>query len=813
MKKSVATPAAEVAANLDGHLLDSVGVAPAQATPVDLLQAAALVARERLSQRWVRSQTVQREAKARRVCYLSMEFLIGRTLSNALAALELQVPMAQALTQHAQQLEDVAEHEPDAGLGNGGLGRLAACFLDSMATLGLPSFGYGIRYEYGMFAQEIQAGCQVETPDPWLADGTPWEFPRAGIAYPVRFGGRVEHGTRDGRPSAHWIPAAEVAAKAYDMVIPGHGTDAVSTLRLWKAVAPAHLDLSAFNSGDYAHAAAVKNQYENISWVLYPNDSTPAGRELRLRQEYFFTAASLQDIVARHLDEHPSLANLAEQVAIHHNDTQPAIGVAELMRILCDERGVEWAAAWAICGRVFSYTNHTLMPEALETWPVALMAHVLPRHLEIIYRVNQELLAFAAAQFPGDDALLHRLSLIDESGERRVRMAHLSVVGSHRVNGVSALHSDLLVKTIFKDFAALWPDRFTNMTNGVTPRRWLAQANPGLAALLDRGLGPAWRLDLQRLQGLRELAGDAALQADFMAVKHANKQRLAGLVARTTGIAIDPRSLFDVQVKRIHEYKRQLLNLLHVVTRLLAIREQPQADWLPRTVIFAGKAASSYATAKTIVRLVHDIAAVVNADPLVDGRLKVVFIPNYSVSVAEVVMPGADLSEQISTAGTEASGTGNMKLAMNGALTIGTDDGANIEIRQNVGDANIFIFGLRTDEVAALRASGHRPRDCVEADPRLRAVLAAIGDGMFSPAEPQRYRGLVDSLLGGGDHYLLLADYAAYVAAQSRVDALYRDPARWARCAIANVAGMGGFSSDRTIRAYADEIWKVAGAA
>ncbi|MEO7152099.1 MAG: glycogen/starch/alpha-glucan family phosphorylase, partial [Burkholderiaceae bacterium] len=455
----------------------------------------------------------------------------------------------------------------------------------------------------------------------------------------------------------------------------------------------------------------------------------------------------------------------------------------------------------------FSYTNHTLMPEALETWPVGLMEHVLPRHMQIIYRINQELLAHAAARYPGDDAMLRRLSLIDENGERRVRMAHLSVVGSHKVNGVSALHSELLVETIFADFAALWPERFTNMTNGVTPRRWMAQANPGLAALLDRTLGQGWALDLQRLEDLRERAGNPGFQADFMAVKHANKVRLAALIERSTGIVVDPASLFDVQVKRIHEYKRQLLNVLHVVTRYLAILAQPDADWLPRTVIFAGKAASSYAMAKSIVRLIHDVGAVVNADPVVAGRLKVVFIPNYGVSVAEVVMPGADLSEQISTAGTEASGTGNMKLAMNGALTIGTDDGANIEIRQNVGDANIFIFGLRTDEVAALRARGHRPHALRDADRALADVLAAIADGRFSPAEPTRYRGVVDALLEGGDHYLLLADYAAYVAAQARVDALYRQPARWARCAIENVAGMGGFSSDRTIRAYAEQIW------
>ncbi len=478
------------------------------------------------------------------------------------------------------------------------------------------------------------------------------------------------------------------------MVIPGHDTPKVSTLRLWKAVAPAHIDLHAFNTGDYARAAGVKNEYENISWVLYPNDSTPAGRELRLRQEYFFVAASMQDILARHLEENRTLANLANKVAIHLNDTHPAIGVAELMRLLCDEHGMAWKAAWAITGKVFSYTNHTLMPEALETWPVALMQHVLPRHLEIIFRINQELLDFAAKRRPNDLGFLARLSLIDESGERRVRMAHLSIVGSHMVNGVSALHSDLLVKTIFADFASLWPERFTNMTNGVTPRRWLAQANAGLAGLLDRSIGTRWRLDLDELRKLGEHQSHTSFRDEFSSIKRANKARLADYIQRTTGIAVDPSSLFDVQVKRIHEYKRQLLNLLHVVTRYQAMLADPSADWQPRTVIFAGKAASSYAMAKNIIRLVHDVGQVINADARLDDRLKVVFVPNYGVSVAEMIMPGADLSEQISTAGTEASGTGNMKLALNGALTIGTDDGANIEIRQHVGDDNIFIFGL-----------------------------------------------------------------------------------------------------------------------
>jgi glycogen phosphorylase len=798
-----------VASAVDDQLLSTVGVAPADATPAELMQAVSQLARRQLSQRWVATQAEQHAAKARRVYYFSMEFLMGRTLSNALAALDLRSDVAAAMSAHAQRLEDVAECEPDAALGNGGLGRLAACFLDSMATLGLPSFGYGIRYEYGMFAQEIQNGAQVEYPDPWLADGTAWEWPRAAITYPVRFGGWVEHTGPQGQQRAVWRAAAEVAAKACDMVIPGHGTQRVSTLRLWKALAPAHIDLNAFNTGDYARAASVKNEYENISWVLYPNDSTPAGRELRLRQEYFFVAASMQDLLARHLSENPSLENLAEKVAIHLNDTHPAIGVAELMRLLCDEHEMPWASAWSLCGRVFSYTNHTLMPEALETWPVGLMQHVLPRHLEIILRINQELLDLAATHRPGDTAFLASLSLIDERGERRVRMANLSVVGSHKVNGVSALHSELLVQTIFKDFASLWPERFTNMTNGVTPRRWLAQANPGLAALLDRRIGSGWRLDLAQLEALRAHMGDAAFRDEFMAAKRTNKERLTAFIERGTGVAVNPASLFDVQVKRIHEYKRQLLNVLHVVTRYQAILANPQADWVPRTVIFAGKAASSYATAKSIIRLIHDVGAVVNNDPRVGDRLKVVFIPNYGVSVAEVVMPGADLSEQISTAGTEASGTGNMKLALNGALTIGTDDGANIEIRQNVGDENIFIFGLKTPEVLALRQSGYQPMRSYENTPPLKAVLDAIAAGVFSPDEPGRYRGLVDSLLWGGDHYLLLADYTSYVATQLRVDALYRQPAQWAQRAIANVAGMGAFSSDRTIGAYAREIWGI----
>jgi glycogen phosphorylase len=821
---------------IEQHLLATLGVAPAHASSVEWLKAISHVVREQLSRRWVQTQASEQQSQARRVYYLSMEFLMGRSLGNALAAIDGQDLMTQALLDapaaaseawkalkhQAQTLEDIKSHEPDAALGNGGLGRLAACFLDSMATCKLPSFGYGIRYEYGMFAQEIQDGCQLEYPDPWLASGSVWEFPRLGLSVPVRFGGWVEHVEKPGVGSeahttqAHWRAAGEVCAQAYDMVIPGHGTDHVGTLRLWSAVAPAHIDLAAFNTGDYARAAAVKNEYENISWVLYPNDSTPAGRELRLRQEYFFVAASLHDVIQRHLTEHTGLGNLADHVAIHLNDTHPAIAVAELMRLLCDEYKIVWSEAWHITQKVFSYTNHTLMPEALETWSVGLMQHVLPRHLEIILRINQVFLEWAATQRPGDNAFLARLSLIDEHGERRVRMAHLSIVGSHRVNGVSALHSDLLVQTIFADFAALWPERFVNITNGITPRRWLAQANPGLSALLDETLPssenkPSWRLDLDQLQQLREYQNDLEFQTLFMAVKQANKQRLADYIEDHLKIKVDAKSLFDVQVKRIHEYKRQLLNVLHVVTRYQAILANPEGingqPWVPRTVIFAGKAASSYAMAKTIIRLIHDVGQHIRQDSVASPLINLVFIPNYGVSVAEIIMPGADLSEQISTAGTEASGTGNMKLALNGALTIGTDDGANIEIRRQVGDDNIFIFGLRTPEVTAMKRSGYQPMRWYESNPQLKAALDAINSGMFSPQEPSRYRQLVDSLLWGGDNYLLLADYAAYIETQARVDALYQKPHEWARKAILNVAGMGVFSSDRTIGEYAKGIW------
>ena len=795
---------------VDEKLLTSVAAEPATANTKEIYKALAQVARDHLAKRWVETQAADRRNKTRRVYYMSMEFLIGRTLDNALSALDLREAAAAAFNQAgAPGISDILECEPDAALGNGGLGRLAACFLDSMATLELPSWGYGMRYEYGMFAQSIINGAQVEHPDSWLVDGTPWEFPRPGTHFTVRFGGTAEHHGE----WAEWNAAEAVEARAYDYVIPGQATERVSTLRLWKAGAPAQIDLNAFNSGDYARAAEFKNRFENISWVLYPNDSTPAGRELRLRQEYFFVSASLQDILFHHLEEHSSLQNLADQIAIHLNDTHPAIAVAELMRLLCDEHGMLWNDAWAQCRRIFSYTNHTLMPEALETWPVGLMQYLLPRHMRIIYRINQEFLNEVAQRFPGDIDLIRRVSLIDDADgnpdNKRVRMANLCIVGSHRINGVSQLHSDLMVQTIFADFARLYPDRFHNKTNGVTPRRWLAQANLGLAKQIDARLGKDWRHELDRLGELRPAADDKAFREHFAAAKHANKQRLAEYIRRETGISLDPNSLFDVQVKRIHEYKRQLLNVLHVITRYNMILHGQGDHFAPRSVIFAGKAASSYHMAKQIIHLIHDVANVVNNDPRTRDKLKVVFVPNYGVSIAELIMPAANLSEQISTAGTEASGTGNMKLSLNGALTIGTEDGANIEIRDNVGADNIFIFGNSTPQVQDLRRNGYDPRSIYQTNPQLNETLNKIDGGFFCNTDRQRYHDLFNSLVNYGDHYMLLADYADYIATQMRVDNLYLTPDEWQRKAILNVAGMGSFSSDRTIREYAIDTWNM----
>lgn len=796
---------------LDARLRDEIGVDPEHASLRDLMRSLAALAREPLARRWVEADRADRRARARRVHFLCMEFLIGRSLGQALHALGCQDEATRALQQHAARWEDVQAQETDAALGNGGLGRLAACYLESMATLGLPAWGYCIRYEYGMFAQTIQRGQQVEHPDPWLEDGSPWEFARPDTVWSVGFGGHVEAPADPGQP-ARWRPAVRVHAKAYDLVVPGHATERVATLRLWRSAAPAQIDLQAFNRGDYARAAEFKNAFENISWVLYPDDRTPAGRELRLRQEYFYTCATLQDIVHRHLEEHGNLRGFADHHAIHLNDTHPAIGVAELMRLLVDEHGLSWQEAWSQTQRTFSYTNHTLLAEALETWPVSMLARVLPRHMEIIYRINHAWLGEAAQARPGDDALLARVSLIDEAGERRVRMAHLAVVGSHHVNGVSALHGRLMRETAFADFAALEPGRFSHVTNGVSPRRWLAHCNPGLAALVDEAIGPGWRGSLDTLLGLLPLADDESFRQRFLAARLASKVRLTACVARSTGLTVDPHSLFDVQVKRIHEYKRQLLNLLHVISRWQAIRRAPEAGWVPRTVVLAGKAASGYETARLIVRLIHDVASTVNRDPLCAGRLRIAFLPNYGVSLAETIVPAADLSEQISVAGSEASGTGNMKLALNGALTLGTEDGSTIEIRDRVGADKMFLFGLRAQEVQALRREGSRPADRVSGDARLAGVLRALRDGAFCPEEPARYAGLVDALLEH-DPFCVLADFDACLAAHARADVLFRDAQAWARCSIATVAAMGHFSADRAVAEYAQRIWRVRPAA
>ncbi|WP_447740453.1 glycogen/starch/alpha-glucan phosphorylase [Variovorax boronicumulans] len=794
-------------------LIYAVGKDPVAASQDDWLHATALAVRDQLVERWMTTTRANYAQDLKRVYYLSMEFLIGRTFTNALLAVDLYGTVREALADFGVDMAALAEREPDAALGNGGLGRLAACFLDSMATLGVPGMGYGIRYEYGMFRQRIVDGQQVETPDYWLTRGNPWEFQRPEVNYRVRFGGHVQKREGKNAPygAADWVDTHDVLAVAYDTIIPGYGTQATNTLRLWSARATEEIDLSAFNRGNYMAAVESKNHSENVSRVLYPDDSTPSGRELRLHQEYFFCSASVQDLLRRYLRNHTSFDQLSEKVSIHLNDTHPVLAVPELMRLLLDEHGLAWDVAWGHTQKVFSYTNHTLMHEALETWPVEMLGRILPRHLQILYDINAKFLA-AVTQTHGQDVeLVRRLSLIDETGERRVRMAYVAVLASHSVNGVSGLHSELMKQSIFADFAKIFPERFNNKTNGVTPRRWLAQANPPLAALLDQRIGKGWRRDLSQLEALRPMVAQPAFVRAFRHAKRENKLRLANWVGEHLKLDLDTDAMFDVQVKRIHEYKRQLLNVLHVIARYHRILDAQAngtpADIVPRVVVFAGKAASAYAMAKQVIRLINDVAATVNADARVGKLLKVVFLPNYSVSLAEIIMPAADLSEQISTAGTEASGTGNMKFALNGALTIGTLDGANVEMRENVGPENIFIFGHTTPEVADIRARGYQPREIYEENVELKLVLDAIRDGAFSPGEPARYQGIYDALVNWGDHYLLLADYASYVAKQAEVDALYRDAEAWTRMAILNVAGMGAFSSDRTIAEYAHEIW------
>ncbi len=794
--------------SLTNHLIFSIGKDPITATDRDWFFTLANVVRDRLIEGWMETMRRYYEHDAKRVYYLSMEFLIGRSLMNSVLNIGFIEEVKKACIDAGVELDKVTELEFDAALGNGGLGRLAACFLDSMASIGLPGYGMGIRYEYGMFNQKIEDGWQVEHPDNWLRYGNPWEFPRPEVLYPVKFHGRVvQYSDERGIMRYHWIDSDDVMAMAYDTPVPGYGADTVNNMRLWSAKASRDFDLKYFNEGNYIRAVEDKNESENLSKVLYPDDTTAMGRELRLKQQYFFVSASLQDILYRYGKHHHSFDELPDKVAIQLNDTHPSIAIPELMRLLVDINHLEWEQAWKITTRTFAYTNHTLMPEALETWPAGMFESVLPRHLQIIYEINHRFLKGVMHSFPGDTELLKRMSIIDETHGRRVRMSHLAIVGSHHVNGVAQIHSELMRTTIFADFDRYYPGKLTNITNGITPRLWLNQANPGLAGLISGRIGKGWISDLSQLRQLHKLADDPVFQGEFNAVKRANKVRLAQLVESRLALEIDPDSLFDVQVKRIHEYKRQLLNLLHVVTLYNRIRSNPQLDVVPRTVMIAGKAAPGYATAKLIIKLTNSIADIVNNDPAVRGLLKLAFIPNYDVSTATCIIPAADLSQQISTAGTEASGTGNMKLALNGALTIGTLDGANIEIMEEVGKDNIFIFGLDTREVAALNGAGYNPWEYYHANAELKWALDMIASGYFSPEQSDRFQPIVHNLTHGGDHYLLLADYAAYIAAQERVDALYRNRQQWTRCAILNVAGMGKFSSDRTIREYAEKIW------
>ena len=785
----------------------SVGKDAYTATSRDWFSAVALAVRDRLVDNWMTTTRGYYDRDQKRVYYLSLEFLIGRLLNNSLANLGVVDVCREGLSDLGLDLDAIINVEPDAALGNGGLGRLAACFLDSMATCNIAGNGYGIRYDFGMFEQRFDQGWQVEYPEDWLKYGNPWEFPRPEVAYPIDFHGRVQDGVDEaGRPKSRWVDTERVLAVAVDTPVVGWGGRSINTLRLWSAKPTRKLDLIDFNRGDYLSAVEQKVMSENLSRVLYPNDATPTGQELRFKQEYFFTAASLQDILRRYCLSHDSLEQLPDKVSIQLNDTHPAVAVAELMRLLIDIYGLDWPKAWELTVNTISYTNHTLLPEALETWPVGLVERVLPRHMQLIYDINARFLQRVRASKRSDDARLARLSLIDERGERRVRMGNLAFVGSHKVNGVSALHTELMKQTVFRDLNEEFPDRIVNKTNGITPRRWLHQCNPALSSLITETIGDGWIGDLERLSALNDYADDAGFRAAFAEAKRQNKQRLVDQVLRTTEIVLDPEAMFDIQIKRIHEYKRQLMNIIHAVALYNEIRDNPEGGWLPRVKFFGGKAAPAYTMAKLIIKLINDVARTVNGDPTVRGLLKVVMLPNYNVTLAERMIPAADLSEQISTAGMEASGTGNMKFALNGAWTIGTLDGANVEIRERVGDESIVIFGLTADEVAATRAKGYDPRAAIAADPRLKRAIDMIASGAFSPEEPDRFRPIIDSLLGG-DHFLVTADFSAYYEAQLTADKLYQDRDTWLRGAVINTANVGWFSSDRTIREYAAEIW------
>lgn len=785
-------------------LIFLIGRSPKEASQRDWLNATLHAVRDLVTEGWITTARQSRAEETRRVYYLSMEFLIGRTLSNAMIAEGVYDVAEKALAELNVNLEEIIEKEVDPGLGNGGLGRLAACFMDSLATLAIPAMGYGIRYEYGMFRQKIENGQQVERPDDWLEKGAPWEFMRPSKRFSIDFGGHIYFEDK----KCIWNPAEKVTALAYDQMIPGYKNDSASTLRLWSAHGGELFDLAEFNRGDHLAAVATRSANQNLSRVLYPDDSTWNGRELRLRQEYFLVSASLQDILRRHLRTHGTLNNLADKVAIHLNDTHPALAIPELMRILIDLHGYSWQNAWDVTRRIFSYTCHTLMSEALETWPVEMMAKILPRHLQMIFEINDHFLEYVKTYVTTDMDFIRRVSLIEEGYQRKVRMGWLSVVGSHKVNGVAAIHSDLMVSSTFADFARIYPERFTNVTNGVTPRRWLAVANPKLAALFDQYIGSEWRCDLSQIEKLKAFADKGEFKRAVADIKYDNKVKLAQYVKKTLDIDLDPHALFDVQVKRIHEYKRQMLNVLHIIARYNEMLAHPEKDWQPRVFILAGKAASAYYAAKQTIRLINDVANVINNDERLKGRLKVVFIPNYSVSLAQLIIPAADISEQISLAGTEASGTSNMKFALNGALTLGTLDGANVEILDNVGEDHIFIFGNTVEQVEALRREGYRPFDYYQNDEQLREVIDQIIRGDFSPEEPNRYHSLIQGLQYH-DYYQSFADFRSYVEAQKAVDKKYQDRDVWIASTIQNMVSMGFFSSDRTILEYAKNIWKI----
>ena len=797
-----------MAAEIIERLTYRIGKDVKVAKPHDWLTATILVVRDRIIDKWMESTRKAYANNSKRVYYLSLEFLIGRLMRDAISNIGLMHEIRDALSSLGVDLDVIAGLEPDAALGNGGLGRLAACFMESMATVDIPAYGYGIRYVHGLFRQQMADGWQVELPETWLAHGNPWEFERRESSYEVGFGGSVETiGGYEDPQRFVWKPAERVIAMAYDTPVVGWRGTRVNTLRLWSAQPIDPILLAAFNAGDHIGALRESNKAESLTRVLYPADATPAGQELRLRQEFFFSSASLQDILRRHLQQYPDFTSLPDKVSIQLNDTHPAISICEMMRLLCDVHGLEFDEAWKITQGTFSYTNHTLLPEALESWPVPLLERLLPRHMQIVYAINANTLVYARKEKKMADQQIRSISLIDEGGERRVRMGNLAFIGSHSINGVSALHTELMKETVFADLHGLYPERINNKTNGITPRRWLMQCNPGLTGLVREAIGDDFLDDAEKLTALDRFADDAGFREKFAEVKRLNKVRLANTVAQRMGIRVDPSAMFDIQIKRIHEYKRQLLNLIETVALYDQIRSHPELEWVPRVKFFAGKAAPSYHNAKLIIKLANDIARVINNDPAVRGLLKVVFIPNYNVSLAEIMVPAADLSEQISTAGMEASGTGNMKFALNGALTIGTLDGANVEMLEHVGGDNIVIFGMTAEEVAKARAEGHNPRAIIEQSTELSQALSSIASGVFSPDDRSRFAGLIDGIYNS-DWFMVAADFDAYADAQRKVDAIWSDQDSWNTKTVRNTARMGWFSSDRTIRQYATEIWR-----